>query len=123
MCLLKIKQDKERTLLRCSFQTEVMVNNNNKKEESTEATDHIEFLICCDKRLKMMGDTREQQVTFTKSEGSAGSEGAQTFVFFWERLILSPRLKAIPCETKEKNLFNRLYILTDSIHTRKSIKL
>lgn len=64
-----------------------------------------------------MDERREQHVTFTKSEGS-GPELSQTFDFFWERLILSPRLKAIPCERKGKG-----FIITDFIETDKSIKI
>lgn len=50
----------------------------------------------------MMLGKNQQQANFTKSEGSASEQLIYRFVFFWERLILSPRLRAIPCRKREK---------------------
>lgn len=59
---MKIKQDRKGTLLRWSFQTEVI------KKIRTEATDHRVLNLLLWKGCEM-GDTREQQATFTKLGG------------------------------------------------------
>lgn len=54
----------------------------------------------------------DRRGTFTSGPGLS-----HIFDFFWERLILSPRLKAIPCETKEGGFIVADCILTDKSKT------